>query len=1067
MPARLNCSRCGGELPLDAPGRNCPACLIQLATELPEQELLSPPGPVAAAGFAIGSFSRYFGDYELQGEIARGAMGVVFCARQVSLNRPVALKMILAGHLASAQQVQRFYIEAEAAAKLDHPNIVPIYEVGIHEGQHYYSMRRIEGGNLAEHLSASHGRLPSRDAARIVCTVAKAVHYAHQHQVLHRDLKPTNILLDRHGIPYVTDFGLAKIIAEDYELTGTLGVLGTPCYMAPEQAAGNLDKITTAADIYSLGSILFSLVAGRPPFQAATAFDTLRLVTEQEAPSLNKFISRADRDLDTICLKCLQKDPDARYGSCQALAEELDRWLSGEPILARPVGQAERLWRWARRKRALAALMCALLLSFVTLAVGSAVAALRIRAAHMVATEKLYESYLAQARALRLSGREGQRFESLEAAKKAAEIRASVQARSEAIGSLALTDLRFVESHQDVDSLIESYDPTLRVCARGLDDGRTIVLNCSNRSEILTLPSAGGTLEWMFGLSPGGRFFAGRYSTGVSVVWDTERKGQVIRDQANWSAADFSADAQQFIASCEDGMVHRFRLSPFQPLPAFRVADPYRVIRLRPQADWVAGFGEGLKNVEVREVNGGALRKSLPHPARVTALAWSPSGNSLAVGCENGRLFIWNAETGEKQTELEGHEDYIVSVGFSHSGGLVGSSSWDRRFHLWDMDTAQCLITAPSYACGNVLFDLDDRRVGYVQNDRAAGLLAIEPSAIFSLLTCPKSASRGAWSVDVSPDGRLVAAAMEDHVRIWDRVRPRNSWSLPGGCRSALFTRDGQNLITCGYGLLALWPIERQMGQAANLVRFGPRQTIRRGLDFRSGTLSSDDRWVAVANNTGASIAFYEILNPTNAFALASHPATAYPSISQNGKWAASGTWKGSGVRVWDLQTRRFVCDLPTSDSARVCFSPDNRWLVTGGTNYGVWAIGSWKLKYSLTRLNPADPEGSIAFSDDAQVLAVVRSPGVIDLVVPASGELLARLEAPRTSNLKGLRFSRDGGRLFALEWDQQVQVWDLQQMRAELFKLGLDWNAPPFPRDPLRSQPQVGPIVFSLAPEE
>jgi hypothetical protein len=462
---------------------------------------------------------HYFGDYELQGEIARGGMGVVFRARQVSLNRPVALKMILAGQLASQAQLQRFQLEAEAAARLDHPNIVPIYEVGIHDGQHYYSMKLIEGGDLAERLARSSGRLPDQEAAGLISAVARAVHYAHQHQILHRDLKPTNILVDAAGVPHVTDFGLAKIIAEGDQITGTLAILGTPCYMAPEQAAGHASQITTAADIYSLGTILFELLAGRPPFCGNTILETLRQVSEQEPPRLSQFLSEVDRDLETICLKCLQKEPDARYGSAQALADELDRWRGGEAILGRPTGPVEKLWRWARRRPAVAGLVAAVLLLLVTVAVGSTVAALRIRQAHSVATEKLYEAYLSQAQALRQGGREGQRTESLAAVTKAAAIRPSTQVRSEAIASLALADLRFLDARLDAEPDLEVYESSHQFYARVAGNGRIAIRRCSDQSEIAFLPSAGGELDWVYGLSPGGRYLAARYSEARGVIW--------------------------------------------------------------------------------------------------------------------------------------------------------------------------------------------------------------------------------------------------------------------------------------------------------------------------------------------------------------------------------------------------------------------------------------------------------------------------------------------------------------------------------------------------------------------
>ena len=286
------------------------------------------------------------GDYELLIEIARGGMGVVFRARQRSANRVVALKMILAGHLAGPADVRRFRTEAEAAANLDHPNILPVYEVGEHAGRPYFSMKLAPGGSLAD-------RVPElvadpHAAAALVARLARAVHFAHRRGILHRDLKPANVLLDADGNPLITDFGLAKRTGADSGVTQSGAIVGTPSYMAPEQARGG-KQVTTAADVYSLGAILYELLAGRPPFRAESVMDTLLQVMDQPPPDPCSVNPEADRDLCAIALKCLEKDPAARYESADDLADDLDRWAAGEPTRARPLGPAAQAWRWLKR----------------------------------------------------------------------------------------------------------------------------------------------------------------------------------------------------------------------------------------------------------------------------------------------------------------------------------------------------------------------------------------------------------------------------------------------------------------------------------------------------------------------------------------------------------------------------------------------------------------------------------------------------------------------------------------------------------------------------------------------
>ena len=339
---------------------------------------MNPSGEPATP--SAGTRIYYFGDYELLEEIARGGMGVVFKARQRSLNRIVALKMILSGQFSSAEDIQRFRSEAEAAGTLDHPHIVPIYEVGEYQGQHYFTMKYVEGGSLNQVLALKQWPIAEmagqRRSAQLVAKVARAVHHAHLRGILHRDLKPGNILLDPQGGPHVSDFGLAKRVESGREITQTGAIIGTPSYMAPEQARAD-KRLTAATDVYSLGAVLYELLTGQPPFKSANAIDTLARVVSDEPARPSSLFRQLDRDLETITLKCLSKERTHRYPTAEALAEDLERWLRGEPICARPAGRFERVVKYIKRKPVTAALAASLLALLLLVLIGGPLIAMR------------------------------------------------------------------------------------------------------------------------------------------------------------------------------------------------------------------------------------------------------------------------------------------------------------------------------------------------------------------------------------------------------------------------------------------------------------------------------------------------------------------------------------------------------------------------------------------------------------------------------------------------------------------------------------------------------------------
>src|SRR5438034_501385 len=348
------CRNCGGKIFGDEPKGLCPACVLETG--------LGPVADESVAGVVdSGRFAEVlmdFGDYELLEEIGRGGQGVVYRARQKSLNRTVALKVIGLGQWATQAHLKRFRREAESAANLDHPCIVPIYDVSEREGSCYFSMKFIEGGQLDE--MAKRTPISIRNAAELIAKLARTVHYAHEHGILHRDIKPGNILVDTKGEPHLTDFGLARLLETKSTVTHTMDVLGTPSYMAPEQASGRNEQLTSATDVYGLGAVFYQLLTGHPPFAGGTTYETVRLVLETEPRQPRLWNRKIDRELSTICLKCLEKDSTRRYSSALALAEDLEHWLKHEPIQARRIGVFTRGKKWVWRNPTTAVLIASL-----------------------------------------------------------------------------------------------------------------------------------------------------------------------------------------------------------------------------------------------------------------------------------------------------------------------------------------------------------------------------------------------------------------------------------------------------------------------------------------------------------------------------------------------------------------------------------------------------------------------------------------------------------------------------------------------------------------------------------
>ncbi len=1054
------CPNCGATLPENAPAGQCPACLFRIGIALADGGVgFGLDAPTLPDNSAIhtphSAFERvrYFGDYELLEQIAQGGMGVVFKARQVSLNRLVALKMIRAGELANEAEVVRFRAEAEAAANLDHPNIVPIFEVGEHEGRHYFSMKLVEGGSLAgaaaSRQSAANPKESAalcRDAATTIVCVARAVHYAHQRGILHRDLKPGNILIDPKGQPHVTDFGLAKRIEADSSMTLSGVILGTPSYIAPEQAAGT-KVLTTAADIYSLGAILYELLTGRPPFCGATALETLMQVREQEPKSPRAINPRVDRDLETICLKCLEKDPQRRYGSAEALAEDLERWLAHEPIQARPVTIPERVLKWAQRRPAVAALVVALhLVGLLGLA--------GILWQWHNARERFWSSLLDQARAENTSDVAGRRTRALTAITIAAKMRPSLQLRNEAIAALALTDLGEIVgrwppsgvSYSDASGFV--FDPDLERYAISFTSGKVLVHRLRNDEKLAEFQGPPGNWQQLE-FSPNGQYLAAVFPAGRLLAWDLTRKSKPVdvsvlelsyaTGPESLRPSTFSSDSRT-LAVTVTNTFHFFDLATGHELPPLNVGAAPTRLSFNPDDQSIA-FSTG-NAVEVWDLKTRQRTTALPHARKVAGIAWHPDARHLGSGCDNFDLFLWDTHTGEKLT-LPGHTGKVWP-GFNPRGDVMFSSSWDGTSRFWSGNDGQLLFVSDEY--GTVeKFSGDGLHVACFLEGRGREIREVAGGEICRTLAVPDQAYP--LGLDFSPDGRWLAASATDGWRLWS-VAEGTEASLQRGIQGEphnwpQFSPDGQFVLTANQHGLWKWPVEPATNSSAAQLS-PPRQILEKPADdtdrFR---LAMDGSVVAAFGPSRLVLMSFNA--PARTVDFKPHdPNTDGAAISPDNQWVVTVSHHSSGAWLWDATKGTRVRQLTTNMNTSAEFSPDGKTLMTcTAQEYCLWDTVDWRVRHRVEIRKGSDTPGPLAFSRDGRVLALAPKRRLIKLLNPQTGAEIASLTAPVVQNLRWLAVSPDGAYVAAFADSGYIQLWDLRLLRRQLAVLGLDWADP------------------------
>ncbi len=1100
-----------------------------------------------------GTRLKQVGEYRIVREIGRGGMGVVYEAEQQSLGRHVALKVLPYHSLMDPTQLKRFHREARAAARLHHTNIVPVFGVGEHDGIHYYAMQFIRGQGLDEVIdelialethvvplvrenSAVESQSPApgplatnsstheadddlsspdlmsprgdlsnssttdrhffRSVARLGVQAAEALAYAHGQGILHRDVKPSNLMLDSDGKLWVTDFGLAKTDAKD-ELTHTGDLVGTLRYMAPERFDGWSDP---RSDIYGLGLTLYEMLTLKPAYQERDRAKLIRRITQETLPDPRRLNRAIPVDLETIVLKAIAREPSERYTSADQLAADLRCYLASKPIMARRTSWRERTWMWCHRNPMVAALVALVMILLVTTSVVSVAAAVRIyrekniaqtnlsraekaersasrsattarqaelreRSARVTAQHSVYAARLAQARAGRWSGRPGRGFGGLQAIREATEVAraldlgpdAILELRNEAIACMALVDVRLERSWPEsfaATRVRTGYDRHAELYAL-IENGRFVIRRVDDNSEVQSLPGFGDPRNGAcLRLSPDGRMLAAKGRDGRrirTVVWDLTCTEPIVDEDGFGSGWEvdlaFSRDGKMIAFTGRRDAVFIHELNHGNRIASLPVTGRSAHLQFDPKDQRLAISQSGTDRVLVFDVVTQQILQTLQHAHAVEAVAWSPTGEQLGVACHDGNIHIWDVATGRKNMVCGGHSGKVIHVAFSPRGDMLASSAWEMASRIWDPRT------------GRQLLEIEER-LGFFSHDGqrlttcGPGRYRVATADVLKLLVGHQDRAE---IVDVvfSADGQLlVSTGHNDGCYIWSATTGERVFKLPNAIqvRSAFFTPDSRYLLTTG-SAIQFWPIVCKQTQTQRIVRIGNPQTMTE----RASTSPGDRVHLPPSSRTLAKDEIQAFLSVDNR-GTEPRPARSASEIrfvtgSPDGRWVATGAKFENRIQIRDGASGTNVHEINLQAKAIPCFSPDGAWLVTniGDGDVQFWETGSWKESHRIDLERRG--HSRIAFSPDMRLMAVVDSYEVV-LVDPNAGNVIARLAAPSREQLaqaypegaSGLCFSPDGAQLAVGSDGGVIQLWDLRLVRRQLKDLGLDWDHPAIP---------------------